>query len=218
MLPFITKGQVLKPTENEALINVIVNDFSNKPRKGEIIIIQNVKTKKETKYTADANGKFALLLTKGESYKFYPALFKDEETTKVVDIPNQKGEISANITINIEFENKEFTLDKVYFDTAKVTLKAESNKTLNDLFDILKAKPTMIIELQGHTDNVGNTTANQKLSEDRANAVKDYLEKKGIASSRITTKGFGDTQPIEDNSTEEGRKKNRRTVVKIVKE
>ena len=218
MLPFITKGQVLKPTENEALINVIVNDFSNKPRKGEIIIIQNVKTKKETKYTADANGKFALLLTKGESYKFYPALFKDEETTKVVDIPNQKGEISANITINIEFENKEFTLDNVYFDTAKVTLKAESNKTLNDLFDILKAKPTMIIELQGHTDNVGNTTANQKLSEDRANAVKDYLEKKGIASSRITTKGFGDTQPIEDNSTEEGRKKNRRTVVKIVKE
>ncbi|MGZ4035465.1 MAG: OmpA family protein, partial [Bacteroidia bacterium] len=68
------------------------------------------------------------------------------------------------------------------------------------------------------TDNVGNKDANQKLSEDRANSVRTYLIKKGIAAERIVAKGYGDTQPIDDNKTEAGRQKNRRTEVRTIKE
>lgn len=216
--PILASSQVLKPTEKEALINVVVTDYSNKPRKGEIIMLTNTKTNIQTTYTADANGKFSVLLPKGESFKFSHALFSDEEFAQVVDIPNQPGNITATITINMEFENREYTLENILFDFAKATLKPESNKTLNDLYEVMKAKETMVIELSGHTDNVGKPDANLILSENRAKSVKDYLVKKGIAASRISTKGYGDTMPVADNTSDEGRKQNRRTMVKIIKE
>jgi outer membrane protein OmpA-like peptidoglycan-associated protein len=79
-------------------------------------------------------------------------------------------------------------------------------------------KKTLTIEIAGHTDDVGEPEANQKLSEDRANSVKQYLEKKGIAPERLTAKGYGDTQPVADNATASGKQKNRRTEVRIVAE
>jgi outer membrane protein OmpA-like peptidoglycan-associated protein len=82
----------------------------------------------------------------------------------------------------------------------------------------MKLKPTLIIEIGGHTDNVGTPESNIKLSQERANAVRNYIINKGIAANRITAKGYGDTMPVADNSTEEGRSKNRRTEVSIIKE
>ncbi|MEI7594704.1 MAG: OmpA family protein [Bacteroidota bacterium] len=218
LFPCFAFSQELKPTEKEAVINVIVTDFSNKPRKGEIILLTNIKTNIQKKYTADSFGKFAVLLPKGESFKFSHALFSDDEFSQIVEIPNQPGSITATVTISMEFENREYTLDNVYFDFAKATLKIESNKVLNDLVSVMKAKESMMIELSGHTDNVGSPESNIKLSDDRAKTVKDYLVKNGITPNRITTKGYGDTLPIADNTTDEGRKKNRRTVVKIIKD
>lgn len=69
----------------------------------------------------------------------------------------------------------------------------------------------MIVEVGGHTDNVGSDEANLKLSHDRAKSVRDYMVKAGIASERLQAKGYGETQPVADNETEDGRKANRRT-------
>ena len=76
----------------------------------------------------------------------------------------------------------------------------------------------MIIEIGGHTDDVGDEDKNQALSEKRANTVLQYLIKKGIDSKRLTAKGYGETKPVAYNTTAEGRQKNRRTEVSIIKE
>ncbi len=77
-------------------------------------------------------------------------------------------------------------------------------------------KKTMKIEIGGHSDNVGDKAANEKLSADRAKAVKNYLISKGISADRVDSKGYGDTMPVTSNDTPEGRQKNRRTEVKII--
>jgi outer membrane protein OmpA-like peptidoglycan-associated protein len=110
------------------------------------------------------------------------------------------------------------TLKNVFFESAKSALKPESFVELDKLYKFMSLKKTVVIEISGHTDNVGNKDSNQKLSEDRANSVKNYLVKKGIAAARIEIKGYGDSLPVADNSSEEGRKLNRRTVVKILKQ
>lgn len=74
----------------------------------------------------------------------------------------------------------------------------------------------MRMQIDGHTDNTGNPAANQLLSEQRSAAVKEYLLKLGVAANRLVTRGFGDTQPIADNASAEGRSKNRRTVLYIL--
>jgi OOP family OmpA-OmpF porin len=84
------------------------------------------------------------------------------------------------------------------------------------LYTILMDNSTMNIEIDGHTDNVGNPELNLQLSIDRANAVKDYLIKKGIKHHRIIAKGFGGTKPVASNTTEETRKLNRRVAFTIL--
>jgi OmpA-OmpF porin, OOP family len=103
------------------------------------------------------------------------------------------------------------TVRNILFDTGKATIKPESAGTLAVIAEALKSDATLKVEIQGHTDNVGAPAANLKLSQDRAAAVKAYLvETGGIAAARLTTAGLGDTKPIGDNKTEEGRGQNRR--------
>jgi outer membrane protein OmpA-like peptidoglycan-associated protein len=82
----------------------------------------------------------------------------------------------------------------------------------------MKLKKTLVLEIAGHTDNVGTPEGNLKLSQDRSNSVRDYLVKKGIATTRIVPKGYGDTQPIASNDTDANKQKNRRTEVRVVRE
>ncbi len=107
-------------------------------------------------------------------------------------------------------KDKEFILSNIYFDTDKYELKPTSYPELNKLVEVLKANPQFAIAIQGHTDNIGNKSYNLRLSENRAKAVANYLILNGIAESRITTAGYGNSKPIASNDTEEGRKKNRR--------
>jgi outer membrane protein OmpA-like peptidoglycan-associated protein len=105
------------------------------------------------------------------------------------------------------------TLDNILFDTGKATLKAESEAPLAAVLELLKSDPTLALEIQGHTDNVGGKEANLKLSRDRAEAVKARLVNGGIAAARLSAAGFGDSQPVADNATEDGRARNRRVVL-----
>ena len=80
----------------------------------------------------------------------------------------------------------------------------------------MEDNPSMVIEIGGHTDNVGSEALNQQLSQKRAQAVVDYMILAGLDASRLRAKGYGESVPIADNSTNEGRAKNRRTEFEIV--
>jgi outer membrane protein OmpA-like peptidoglycan-associated protein len=105
----------------------------------------------------------------------------------------------------------------IFFDVDSYVLKPESKIELNRLVKLLKENPTIQVEISGHTDNTGKPDHNIKLSENRARSVAEYLLQSGINASAIQSKGYGATQPITANDTEEGRAQNRRTEFKVTK-
>ncbi len=121
---------------------------------------------------------------------------------------HQKVEI-FNDKVVIE-TGKRFILNNILFDFNKSTLRSESFPELDKVVKILKNNTQYTIEISGHTDIIGNKSYNLNLSSERAKSVATYLESKGIDKKRITSVGFGSTQPIADNGTEEGRQSNRR--------
>lgn len=207
----------IEPTKSEALMNIKVVNYSHEPRKGEVVILESIKTKKEYRAVTDVNGTCNILVPKGATYNVVYKNFSDTVNYSEIEIPMDEDFVTYDLTLQYEAP-KTYTLRNVLFDSGQATLKASSYPALNDLVEVLKLKNTMQIEIAGHTDDVGNAQLNMKLSQARANKVKDYLVKKGIQAARITAKGYGDTKPVADNWSEEGRQKNRRTEVIIIKE
>ena len=109
----------------------------------------------------------------------------------------------------------DFAAQNILFASGSYKLLSSSNKGLNDVVKILQDNPELKLSIDGHTDNTGTPEKNQTLSENRANAVRDYLVSKGIDANRLTPAGHGQDQPIADNKTGTGRKKNRRVEMKL---
>ena len=210
-------AQELKATLTQALLKVLVVDDKNRPQGGQVVTFTAITDGKKFSGTTDAAGKFSILIPPAQKYKVEYKIFTSTYSDLILDMPKAESAYTFEYTITAT-PPKVFTLNNVFFDSGRSTLRAESNKELNQLAEFMSLKKTVTIEIAGHTDNVGDATANQKLSEDRANAVKQYLEKKGIAANRVTAKGYGNTQPIADNSTAAGKQKNRRTEVHILTE
>ena len=104
----------------------------------------------------------------------------------------------------------------VYFDTAKFNINTASQTNLNKLINVFKEYPDTNILVVGHTDSVGSLESNMTLSKNRAYAVTNYLSQNGISTGRLKTNWFGETQPMHDNATADGRAKNRRVNVAIL--
>ena len=209
-------AQNLKPTDKMALLKGVVTNFKGKPLSKEIIMFSNDKTKAVVKVNTDDKGKFEVLVPVNGTYSLkYKNFTTDMDYTKMT-VPADK-EATYEVVIKID-PPKDFVLDNVYFDTGKSTLKPNSYKALNDLVEILKIKSTMVVEIQGHTDNVGKEDENLKLSQSRAEEVRKYLISKGIEEARVSAKGYGQTMPIADNANDAGKSKNRRTSLKVIKE
>ena len=104
---------------------------------------------------------------------------------------------------------------RIYFVTNKAVLQKASFKTLDMVADLLKADPNLKLNIAGHTDNVGSDAVNNVLSVKRAQAVRDYLVRKGIGESRLIAEGFGSTRPVTSNKTATGRAKNRRVEMRL---
>ncbi len=120
-----------------------------------------------------------------------------------------KQEIVANELVD-KIDKDGFVALYINFDTGKATIKQDSNEILDKAAEALKSASALKIEVGGHTDNVGTPAANLKLSEDRAKAVAAALVARGVEASRLTAKGYGQSNPVADNRAEDGRAKNRR--------
>lgn len=106
--------------------------------------------------------------------------------------------------------------DGVTFDVGSYTIKPAFRDTLDAVANSLQEYPNSIVDVYGHTDSTGSEEFNQRLSEQRAQAVSNYLTSRGVNSARLRWQGFGETLPIADNSTAEGRAQNRRVEIKII--
>jgi OOP family OmpA-OmpF porin len=130
----------------------------------------------------------------------------------VLEIESMKQEVVASEMF--EKINKEgFIALYINFETGKSDIKPESQPIIDQLSAMLKQNPTLKISIEGHTDNVGGDIANQQLSESRAKSVMNALISKDIDVSRLKSKGWGQSKPIAENNTEEGRAKNRRVEI-----
>lgn len=108
-----------------------------------------------------------------------------------------------------------FAARNILFQRGVVQVDPSSYAALNEVVTILRNNPLLRLQINGYTDNTGSVTKNQEISQKRADAVKKYLQEKGIAIDRLTAKGYGPASPIADNNTEEGRVKNRRVELKL---
>lgn len=199
------KGRVFdKKTSKGLPSSVILTDLSNGS------VISNLQT--------DETGNYVITLPKGKDYAFdvnrRGYLFYSEnfslskgqgDTAYHIDIPLQPIEANAAIV-----------LKNIFFDANRYEIKPESGTELNAVVQLMKENPNLHIQINGHTDNSGKAADNKILSENRAKAVTNFLVSKGIAQGRLSFKGFGDTQPVADNGSPEGRAKNRRTELFVV--
>ena len=108
-----------------------------------------------------------------------------------------------------------FTFDRLEFETGSANLKPSSMEQLKNVAAILKAYPKVALKLGGYTDNIGDPAANLRLSQKRAETTMAELVKLGIDAKRLEAEGYGDKHPVADNSTKEGRQKNRRIDVRV---
>ncbi len=195
-----------------------IDALTKKPVEANIEIIDNSNGSRINQLTTNsASGKFLISLQSGLNYgiavKADGYLFHSEN----FDIENGGEYNMVNKVIelkNIKIGSK-IALRNIFFETAKATLKKESNNELDRLVKLMKDVPGLKVEISGHTDNTGSAKLNDKLSQDRAQSVVDYLTGKGIAKNRMTAKGYGSKQPVATNNSAEGRQQNRRVEFEI---
>ena len=158
------------------------------------------------------DGHYQIALPIGEDYAFRAAAAGYVAVSDRIDLTAAKdGDRFERNLILVPLEvGKPIRLNNVFFDTAKTALLPESTRELDRLVALLKQMPTLTIEVRGHTDSVDSAAANLALSNGRAASVVAYLVKAGIAANRLQSKGFGESSPIAPNTTDEGRKLNRR--------
>ncbi|MFY0607242.1 MAG: OmpA family protein [Cyclobacteriaceae bacterium] len=140
-------------------------------------------------------------------------ILKDARYKYLSELENQREVIQDHDVTRIKVGAK-FEVKNIFFDFGKASLREDSKEELDKLYDIMN-RSEIVIEFGGHSDNVGSDEANLNLSQERVNSVKDYLVNKGINAERIAAVGYGESQPIASNDTEEGRQKNRRVELKI---
>jgi len=173
---------------------------------------------RSSKVQTDEEGNYLVTLPVGRDYAFnvnrkgyliysesFPLSSKPSDSTYLINIPMQPIEVDANVV-----------LKNIFFETGQFDLKKESEAELDNLVELLKENNTMIVQINGHTDNIGKPADNLTLSNNRARSVVDYLLGKGIQPSRLKSRGFGATNPVADNNTEDGRAKNRRTELQVL--
>jgi len=207
----------LQATETEAAVRFFVVNKADKdaPIEGVVVSLTSPNGRKFYTPETDADGFTEVLLPVGQKYELvYLSLGRREVAARLkVD---DKPRLNLKLTLRYEREvlasgePKGLVLEGVRFETGKAKLTPDSHARIDTVVEFMEHKKSARIEISGHTDNVGSKRANKKLSQRRADAVRDYLVSKGIDGSRIKAVGYGDARPVSSNDTEVGRQLNRR--------
>ena len=209
----------LRPLMVTYVKGTVIDSKNKQPLEVSVEIIDLEKNKIVYQdYSDPSKGDFLATLTPGKNYGLNISRSGYLFYSQNFSLTGHEVKTPFDITVllqQIEVGSKA-VLNNIFFDTNKFDLKLESVAELQKLVEFLNLNPTVHIEISGHTDNVGNDQINQKLSEDRARAVYMYLISNKINPARLVYKGYGKTQPIAPNTTEDDRKKNRRTEFKII--
>ncbi|RME18730.1 MAG: hypothetical protein D6799_02605 [Bacteroidetes bacterium] len=210
--------EVTKP-KMTLLKGIVYDAKTNEPLEAILNLIDNEKNIILASFKSNAaTGKYLVTLPSGKNYGIAVQregyLFHSENFNLPADADYQ--EITKDIPLKkIEIGNA-IVLKNIFFDFDKATLRPESFNELDRLVKLLTENPGIRVEISAHTDSKGSDDYNMKLSQKRAESVVNYLIGKGITADRLVAKGYGETQPIDTNDTEEGRQNNRRVEFKIL--
>ncbi|HOY33190.1 MAG TPA: OmpA family protein [Bacteroidales bacterium] len=203
-----------RPEEMRIVKGNVRDETTEKPVTARIEI-KNVETKKITRIPVDSlSGKYVIavntrnnfvLTVKKEDYAYESKLIPAEDTMRSEPLQEVSFEIKP-----IEV-GKSYKLNDIYFESNSFDLNADTQAILDGFIEFLTENPGIKTAIHGHTDNIGKDEDNMLLSGNRSKSVYNYLTENGIPPSRLSYKGFGETQPVATNDTEAGRAKNRRT-------
>ncbi len=234
--------KTLKATADSVHMKFFISDWDNVPEVEARVVLEDISTGSKFEFTSDIDGRYELLVPKNTTYRanvyrFDTTFAFNENDRKELKIPDmayltykhqyrikimqemsssQSAEVN-NVEGGPKAYKRIFNLN-VLFSSAEWDLDNGDKKELDKLVKQLQENPSMRIELAAHTDNVGDDASNMRLSQQRANSVRDYVVDKGIALNRLMPKGYGEKKPIATNDTAEGRKLNRRTECRVINE
>lgn len=205
------KQAKLQATDTDAAVRFFVVDKQKGPIEGIVISLTSPAGKVYYTEETDKEGFAEVLVPIGQTYDLVYLSLGRRNVAAKVEVKNEPR-LNLKLTMRYELEEptKPFVLDDVQFATGKAKIRPDSFARLDALVEYMTHKKTARLEISGHTDDAGKKAANKKLSQQRADAIRDYLVSKGIDAGRIKAVGYGDEKPIAPNDTSEGRQKNRR--------
>ncbi len=215
------KEDPIVSVEPVAMIKGKIVDKNGKPVESEIIVQTLPDGEEFARATSNPlTGEYQLILPKGTRYLIRAEGKDIISSSKSIDLSDglkEFKEITGQDFTAINIANGvDIPLNNLFFAYGKAEIAPESYPELDRMIEYMNEYPSMVVEIRGHTDNIGSLDANQKLSQDRADAVKKYLINKKIGLARVNSKGFGESKPIASNDTDEGRGKNRRVEFSII--
>ncbi len=210
--------KLLKPEPVLLVKGTVRNKLTGKPIQSQIVYQTFDNNGQPGTASSDSAGRYKIVLPAGGKYEFLPSKpgFVAESCFKLTDIEDY-GEIEVDLWLIPLEENAIYVLNNLFFHPDHPEVMKESYPELNRLLKLMRENEELVIEVGGHTDSFGAETYNQLLSERRAKSVQYFLIQNGISKSRVSYKGYGESTPVADNETPEGRAKNRRVEVKFIK-
>lgn len=212
--------ETLKPKNTSGFVKGTIYDAHTKAKLSARIDLINLENEEvvSSVHSDQKLGTYLIVLTQGASYALY--VNKKGYLFQSRSFDYTEAQMRDSLTLDIYLTpivaGAKITLNNIFFASASYALLPKSRAELNKIVDFLSKNETVNIEIGGHTDNVGTEADNLVLSQARAQAVVNYLTDKGIAKTRVTAKGYGETSPILPNTSPENKARNRRTEFKIL--
>ncbi len=190
---------------------------SRQPLQARVIIINLAKQDTLRDLGSNkASGEFVTSLPLQERYGLFVEVPGYLSYTAHFDLMRADTAYEIEVWLEKPKKGSRLTLQNVFFDFDKATLKPESRTELMEVVRFLRENPKVRVEVEGHTDSVGRADYNLQLSQRRAEAVRSFLVEQGVDPSRLTARGYGSNRPVADNRTETGRAQNRRVELLFV--
>lgn len=206
----------LVPNKTHAVLSVTYTNYDDVPQaKKKLVFVGQKNPKNKLTVTTDSEGEVTFHIPREDTYTILceslTGPFECGSTPYVSTTASTGG-------ITVVFDDTRVELTGVNFKVGSAELDSSSLQTLDAAIEGLKRNPKAMVEIQGHTSSEGDDNMNQKLSEERAFVVLQYMTSNGIDRGRLAASGYGSSQPKADNSTEAGRKKNRRIELRVLNE